>query len=105
MSFEISFGLVCLGQFKSVSDQHRMVENTQTYKWMGWMGWMDGMGWLSLYDGLLRAPTVLIIDKPNLLYPCIHIQKTKDHVSTIMGSKILVPRTLKKKENNIVIVG
>ena len=25
-------------------------------------GWMDGwVGWLSLYDGLLRAPTVLII--------------------------------------------
>ena len=26
----------------------------------GRMGW-DGMGWLSRFDGLLRAPTVLII--------------------------------------------
>ena len=44
-------------------------------------------------------------NKPNLLYLCIHFQKTKDHISTTMGSKILVPRTLKKKENNIIIVG
>ena len=26
------------------------------------------------------------IYKPNLLYLCIHFQKTKDHISTTMGS-------------------
>ena len=39
---------------------------------------------------------------------CIFVytsKRQKDHVSTTMGTKILVPRTLKKKENNIVIVG
>ena len=44
---------------------HISIEWFRTLKpisgWMdGWDGWMDGMGWLSLYDGLLRAPTVLI---------------------------------------------
>ena len=57
MSFEISFGLVCLGQFEYVSDQHRVVQNTKTYTWDGMDGWMDGR--LSLFDGLLRAPMVL----------------------------------------------
>ena len=39
---------------------------------------------------------------------CIFVYTSKgqkDHVSTTVGSKILVPRTVKKKENNIVIVG
>ena len=30
--------------------------------WDGLLDGWDGMGWLSLYDGLLRAPTVLITD-------------------------------------------
>ena len=58
MSFEISFGLVCLGQFESVSDQHRMVRTLKP---------ISGMGWLSLYDGLLRAPTVLITTSINAM--------------------------------------
>ena len=78
MSFEISClpwsGLVSLGQFGSVSDQHRMVSNTQTYKWM------DGR--LSLFDGLLRAPTVLITISPawpfgGVFYPIIRVIQIK----------------------------
>ena len=48
MLFEISCRLY-LSSF--ASEYHRMVENNQTYKWTGW---------LSLFDGMLRAPTVLI---------------------------------------------
>ena len=80
MSFDISFGLVCLRQFESVSDQHRMVQNTQTYKWMDGMGWMGWMGWLSLYDGLLRAPTVLIMALKTMHYGRMKNKQAKSKV-------------------------
>ena len=56
-------------------------------------------------DSAIYQLKYIIYNKPNLLYLCIHFQKTKDHISTTMGSKILEPRTLKEKESNIIIVG
>ena len=49
MSFEISCHL---DLSSSASEYHRMVQSTQTYKWME--GRMEGR--LSPFDGLLRAP-------------------------------------------------
>ena len=55
MSFEISCHLRFLRLFQLTIEWFRKI---RPISGMGWMGWMDGR--LSPFDGLLRAPTVLI---------------------------------------------
>ena len=48
--------LVCLDLSWSVQENHRMVLNAQTNKWIGLDGWM---GWKSLNASLLRASLIV----------------------------------------------